>query len=108
MLNFCSDISYVRSYLFGIICGKNDQILTADQFIAGCNRFGVDSPCPTIIKKMSSFGNSEEMDDNFKRLVKKFKNLHPKIEEIQSIDIETHHLGNYKKKQMAPANMTKE
>ena len=57
---------------------------------------------------MSSFGNSEEMDDNFKRLVKKFKNLHPKIEEIQSIDIETHHLGNYKKKQMAPANMTKE
>ena len=48
------------------------------------------------------------MDDNFKRLVKKFKNLHPKIEEIKSIDIETHHLGNYKKKQLAPANMTKE
>lgn len=77
MLNFCTDISFIRSYLYGIICGGNNEILTADQFVAGCNRFGIDSPCPTIIKKMSSFGNSEEMDDNFKRLVKKFKNLHP-------------------------------
>ena len=30
VLLFGSDIIFARAYLFGIICGKNDDILTAD------------------------------------------------------------------------------
>lgn len=41
--------------------------------MAGCNRFGIDHPCPIITKRLSSYGNSDDLEKDFKRLVEKYK-----------------------------------
>lgn len=46
LLMYASDINFARAYLYGIVCGENNHVLTAEQFLAGCNRYGLDSPCP--------------------------------------------------------------
>jgi hypothetical protein len=69
---FANEISFARAYLYGIICGKNDSVLYADQFLVGCNRFGLDSPCPQITKRLGCFGNQEDIDKDFKRLLAKY------------------------------------
>jgi hypothetical protein len=82
LLGFPKEIGFIRAYLYGIMCGNNDRMITSEQFLAGCQRHGIDSPCPTLIKKMSAFGNESEMEDNFKRLLNKFKNNNTEVQEL--------------------------
>lgn len=52
-------------------------MLGSDAFIAACNRLGLDSPCPIITKRMGIFGNTEELEKDFKRLLKKYSDQFP-------------------------------
>jgi len=56
-----------------LVCGENNKEVTKQQFLAGCNRFGIDNPCPIITKRMSNFGNSEDLDKEYKKFVEKYK-----------------------------------
>jgi hypothetical protein len=56
-------------------------------FLAGCNRFGLDNPCPTITKRLAIYGNLEDLDKDIKKMVNAYKNLYPKISEIKDINL---------------------
>jgi hypothetical protein len=47
---------------------------------------------------MSSFGNQDEMDKDFKRLVQKLKVLHPEMDQIKNIDPDVHLTSDYRVK----------
>ena len=49
--------------------------MTKTQFLAACNRFGIDNPCPIITKRLSYFGTTDELLNDFKKLVEKHPNL---------------------------------
>ena len=48
--------------------GNNDDSISFSQFLAGCNRFGIDHPCPSICKTFGSYGNNEDFDAYLKRI----------------------------------------
>ena len=73
-VSFGRDITTTRAFLYGIVCKENNQMLPSDAFLAGCNRFGVDNPCPTVTKRLANYGNADELDKDFKRIVNKYKN----------------------------------
>lgn len=66
-VQFPREITFYRAYVYALVCGDNNKKVTKQQFIAGCNRFGVDNPCPIITKRLSIYGNTEEMVKEFKR-----------------------------------------
>ena len=72
-LYFGRDITMIRAFIYGIVTGDNDKMLSSDAFLAGCNRFGLDSPCPIITKRLGIFGNTEELEKDFRRLVRKYQ-----------------------------------
>ena len=76
-LYFGRDITQVRAFIYGMVTGANDKFLSSDAFIAACNRLGLDSPCPIITKRLGVFGNTEEMEKDFKRLLKKYSDQYP-------------------------------
>jgi len=80
----------IRAYIYGIVAGQNDRLLRVDEFLAGCNRYGLDSPVPIITKRMSNYGNADEIDKDFKRILAKYKKLAPDIKKIQDIDENMH------------------
>lgn len=83
-------MTQIRAYIYGIVAGKNDKLLRLDEFLAGCNRYGLDNPCPIITKRMSNYGNADEIDKDFKRILAKYKKLAPDIKKIQDMDENLH------------------
>ena len=80
MVHFAQNITFVRSFIYSLVAGKNDNVITIDQFLAACNRYGIDNPCPIITKRLSFYGNHEEIDKEFKKVVEKYKNFIPGVE----------------------------
>ena len=99
ILQFANTISFTRAYIYGIVCGSNDNVLKSDQFLVGCNRFGIDSPCPQITKRMGAYGNQDEMDKDFKRLVAKYKEKNPEV--VEGMDPDIHAIDKIVNDQMA-------
>jgi hypothetical protein len=58
--------------------------------LAGCNRYGLDNPCPIITKRMACFGVQEDIDKDFKRIISKYKKLQPENPHLQAMDPEMH------------------
>ena len=50
--------------------GENDGQCTEAQFLAGCNRFGLDNPIPIITKRLWLYGNHETCEKEIKELAK--------------------------------------
>jgi hypothetical protein len=44
LLNFAGPISNIRSLLYALMCGGNNNEINELELIAACNRFGVDNP----------------------------------------------------------------
>jgi hypothetical protein len=53
-----------------MMCGKNGFDCTDVEFIAGCNRFGLDNPVPIITRRMAHYGNEENVEKIVERLAK--------------------------------------
>jgi hypothetical protein len=41
--------------------------------LAACNRFGVDNPCPIISKKLTIFGNTDDLASEYRKAVMRLK-----------------------------------
>jgi hypothetical protein len=74
---FPKDITMFRAYVYSLVCGSNGKTISREEFLAGCNRYGIDNPCPIITKRLSYYGNSEELDKEFKDLIEQYKDLMP-------------------------------
>jgi len=58
------------------------------EFGAGCSRFGIDNPIPTITKRLSLYGNTEDVESIFKQVAARFTaNKSPTLD----IDLYTPH-----------------
>ena len=78
------------------MCDENNGKISCDKFMAGCSRFGLDSPCPTITKRLHCYGNSEDVDNDFKRILTNNLEKHPTVKEIVKIDPNVHQVVNFR------------
>lgn len=53
-----------------MMCGKNGVGCTDKEFVAGCNRFGLDNPVPTIMRRLAHYGNEESVEKVIERMAK--------------------------------------
>ena len=90
------DITMMRAFIYSLVCGDNSKEVTSENFLAACNRFGLDNPCPTISKRLGNFGNQDEIEKDFKRIVEKYKNNFKHIEEFSSLDPGIHPSTEFK------------
>jgi len=56
-MHFASDVTFTRAFIYALVSGKNGLGATSVEFLAGCNRFGVDNPCPILTKRLALYGN---------------------------------------------------
>ena len=56
---------------YAMMCGKNGPEATDLEFIAGCNKFGIDNPMPVQTKRLQLYGNVEDMDKLVENLARK-------------------------------------
>ena len=54
------------------MCGKNNFECAEMEFVAGCNRFGLDNPCPIITRRLATYGNEENVEKIVERLAKQY------------------------------------
>jgi len=45
-----------------MMCGKNQFDCNDIEFLAGCNRFGLDNPVPIITRRLAHYGNEETIE----------------------------------------------
>ena len=83
-ISFARDYTMFRTFIYSLVCGANNSSISVQQFLAGCNRFGIDNPCPIITKRLSLYGVSEDLDKEFKKLIEKYKEFEP----IKDVDPE--------------------
>lgn len=49
--------------MYALVSGENGFEISTQEFLAGCNRFGLDNPCPIITKRIALYGNEEELEE---------------------------------------------
>ena len=76
-MHFPRDVTCFRAFVYALVCGENTGKVAKAQFLAGCNRFGIDNPCPIVTKRLSNYGNTEDVANDFKKLAEKWKNALP-------------------------------
>ena len=83
------------------MCGENNYEITVDQLLVGCSRFGLDSPCPIVTKRMSCFGNNDEFDKDFRRIIKKYMDKNKEgFEALKHLDHGFHETTDWKIKKI--------
>ena len=73
-LSYGGSVCQLRSLAYAMMCGKNDFNVQDQEFIAGCNRFGLDNPVPIITRRLSTYGNEENIEKMIDRLAKQYNN----------------------------------
>ena len=87
-LSFGGNICQLRAFIYATMCGKNGFNCSEPEFIAGCNRYGLDNPTPIITRRLATYGNEETVDKIIEREAKryddekfldheKFSSIHP-------------------------------
>jgi len=62
-------MSFYRTWIYSLTCGDNSKSITKQEFLAACNRFGIDNPCPIITKRLSNYGNTEDLHKEYTELI---------------------------------------
>ena len=70
-LSHAGPISTARALMYAMMCGKNGPDVSDVEFLAGCNRFGIDNPLPPQTKRLQLYGNVEDMDKIIENLFRK-------------------------------------
>ena len=85
-VNYPKEVSVIRAFVYSLMCESNSPEISAQAFLAGCNRFGLDNPCPTVTKRLACYGNQEDLEKEFKKIVaqEKYKSLAHEAELIAS------------------------
>jgi len=89
---FPKDISMCRAFIYSLVCDSDSNKLSVEALIAGSNRYGIDNPCPTINKRMSLYGITDDLEKDFKKLVLKYNEECPGL----NIDPEVHPTNDLK------------
>jgi len=53
----------MRAMVYALMTGENSTKLNEVMFLAGCNRFGIDNPLPTVRKRLYLFGNTQDVEN---------------------------------------------
>ena len=62
-----------RTILYAFMCGSNENDVSEQEFLAACNRFGIDNPMPVITQRLHFYGNSQQTTgDLLEQLYKKY------------------------------------
>ena len=64
---YAKDVTFARAYIFA--CSTSDGDLSFNSLESACAWFGIGNPAPIITTKMNLYGNIEEIDKDFKRLM---------------------------------------
>jgi len=62
-----------RALLYSQMCGRNGKEMNEIEFMAGCNRFSLDNPTPTITTRVAYFGNDEGIEKKLKLFAEKLQ-----------------------------------
>lgn len=68
-VDFPGDISINRTLLHAFMSGNNSYHLNQDGFRDAINRFGIDSPISNITKRLSYYGNQQDVTEFMKQVV---------------------------------------
>lgn len=66
-VRYPSTFTIRRAFLYALVCKDNNNYVNLVEFLAGCNRFGLDNPAPSIHKRISLYGNEEDFEDMMKK-----------------------------------------
>jgi hypothetical protein len=66
-VKFPGSFTIRRAFLYSLICKENTSSINLVEFLAGCNRFGLDNPAPTIQKRIGMYGNEEDIEEVLKK-----------------------------------------
>ena len=61
-----------RAFLYALVCKENTGQVNLVDFLAGCNRYGLDNPAPTIHKRVGMYGNEEDFEDFMKKQLENY------------------------------------
>jgi len=76
-VNFAKDITIIRAFIYSLVCDVNSSRISVEAILAGCNRYGIDNPCPIINKRMSLYGVPDDLVKEFKNLAKTYNEQCP-------------------------------
>ena len=60
-------LAFRRAFLYALVAGDNAFDISTPEFIAGCNRFGLDNPSPFVGRRIGLYGNDDEFEDIVKK-----------------------------------------
>ena len=75
LVKFTSSFSSTRALIYAFMCGTNSNDVNEVELLAGCHRFGVESPVPVVSKRISLYGNEESVQYMLKSLGKALEGL---------------------------------
>lgn len=62
MMKFVGPMSMVRGYIYAAIASDdNSNVIQDTCFLAGCNRFALENPVPTVSTRCGLYGNSRDV-----------------------------------------------
>lgn len=68
LVEFTSEISLVRAYVFCLTAGReNSDVFSANNFIAGLARFGVENPTPCVSSRAQLYGITSDVHTMLER-----------------------------------------
>ena len=80
LIEYTSEISLVRAYVFCLTAGReNSETFSADNFIAGLSRFGVENPTPCVSSRAQLYGVTQDIFSMMERAEQKWGKLKLKV-----------------------------
>jgi len=74
-LDWANQTTLTRAYLYAMMCADIKGEINETSFSAGCNRFGLDNPVPTITKRLAHYGNNYEVEKWVEEAAQKINDL---------------------------------
>jgi hypothetical protein len=61
-----------RAFIYALLCGDNQNKINQNEFLAACYKYGLDNPCPSVTKRLSLYGNDEDVEEYLKKELMRF------------------------------------
>lgn len=61
-----------RAFLYSLTCKDNNDCVNLVEFLAGCNRFALDNPAPSIHKRINLYGNEDDYEGFMRKQLEKY------------------------------------
>lgn len=62
LISYPGKMSQIRAYIYACTSGdKNTNVFSDDEFLAGCNRYSIENPVPSVVVRCALYGNTREI-----------------------------------------------